>query len=82
METFNMVVFLWRVSLCISILTCVIGCKKKSWVFMLISFFTSLPITYYFFGAENAWKVVSVAPIILFLWSMVYFKTGKQLKNG
>ncbi|MCM3744876.1 hypothetical protein M3193_12055 [Sporosarcina luteola] len=63
-----MIVALWQASLIISVLSFLFGLLTKSKTSLLISFFTSLPIAYYFFGANNALKLValfSVVPLVI-----------------
>ncbi|WP_075981794.1 hypothetical protein [Bacillus massilinigeriensis] len=74
MENFNVIVFLWRVSFFVFIFAFLIGFTKKSWMIMLISFIASLPIAYYFFGAENAWRLVSLIPFLLLCLTIYYWK--------
>ncbi|MEN2766090.1 hypothetical protein [Ornithinibacillus xuwenensis] len=59
MGTFNWIVFLWQISLMISVITLLYGIFKKSWVSLLISFITSIPIAYYLNGAENGWRLLA-----------------------
>ena len=58
---------LWYASFLTSIITLVFGISRRSWLFMLISTITFIPIAYYFFGANNAWKYVGFTPIILLI---------------
>lgn len=76
METFNWTVFLWQVSFVISVVTLLYGLYKKSWISMLVSFITSLPVAYYFLGANNAWKLVAIIPVILLVLTVVLYKKG------
>ncbi|UOQ87188.1 hypothetical protein [Gracilibacillus salinarum] len=62
MNSFTLTVFLWQICLVLSIVMVLFGLFKKSWLFMLISMFTSLPIAYYFSGANNGWKMVAAIP--------------------
>lgn len=59
-----MIVALWQASLIISFLSFFFGLFTKSKTSLFISFFTSLPIAYYFFGANNAFKLVALFPVI------------------
>ncbi len=76
METFNWTVFLWQVSFIISLIALLYGIFKRSWVSMLVSFITSLPVAYYFLGANNAWKLVAIIPVILLVLTVVFYKKG------
>jgi hypothetical protein len=79
MGMFNWIVFLWQISLVISIITFLYGIFKKSWVSLLISFITSIPIAYYFNGAENDWRLVALTPIFLLMLTFVFWKKQKIL---
>jgi hypothetical protein len=76
--TFNWIVFLWQVSLGISIITFLFGLFKRSWVSMLISFVTFLPIAYYFLGAENEWKLVGFIPLLMLILTIVFWRSKKK----
>ena len=69
---------LWQLSLFVSILTLSVGVVKKSWVFLLISTITFIPIAYYFSGANNAWKYVGLTPVILFLLTILFWFISKK----
>jgi ABC-type polysaccharide/polyol phosphate export permease len=78
METFNLIVFIWQISLVVSILTFFYGIFKKSWVSLLISFITFIPIAYYFNGVENSWRLVALIPLLLLLLTFVFWKKQKS----
>ncbi|MGN7386322.1 hypothetical protein [Sporosarcina sp. SAFN-015] len=64
----NLIVALWQASLVISFLSFFFGLFTKSKTSLLISFLTSLPIAYYFLGANNAFKLMalfSVFPLVI-----------------
>lgn len=63
----------WYLSLIASIYTFTIGVVKKSWIFMLISTITFVPIAYYFSGARNAWEYVGLTPFVLLLLTIVFW---------
>lgn len=69
---------LWQLSLFISILALMVGIIKKSWVFLLISTITFIPISYYFSGANNAWKYVGLTPLILLVLTILIWFIGKK----
>ena len=69
---------LWQLSLFVSILTLLVGVVKKSWVFLLISTITFIPIAYYFSGANNAWKYVGLIPAILFVFTILFWFISKK----
>ena len=71
---------LWQLSLFVSTATLLVGIVKKSWIFLLISTITFLPIAYYFSGANNAWKYVGLTPVILlFLTILIWFISKKKM---
>ncbi|RDU34979.1 hypothetical protein DRW41_20395 [Neobacillus piezotolerans] len=63
--TINWIVFLWQLSMAVAILTLFYGLLAKSRISLSVSFVTSLPIAYYFFGANNLLKLVALAPIAI-----------------
>jgi len=66
--------FLWQLSFFIFGVTLIVGIFKKSWVFMLISTITVLPIALYFLlGANNAFKYIGLTPIILFILTILFW---------
>jgi len=71
---------LWYLSLFVSIIALAVGIVKKSWTAFLISSLTFLPIAYYFWGANNAWKMVGLTPILLLLLTF-YMKQKKRIQH-
>jgi len=69
----NTILFLWQLSFFISGVTLIVGIFKKSWVYMLISTITFLPVAYYFWGAVNAFKYIGLIPIILFILAILFW---------
>ena len=69
---------LWQLSLFVSILTLLVGLVKKSWVFLLISTITFIPIAYYLSGANNAWKYVGLTPVILVILTILIWFIRKK----
>lgn len=69
---------LWYLSLFISIVALIVGIVKRWWVPLLISTLTALPITYYFWGANNEWKLVGLTPILLLLLTIFIKKKRIQ----
>ncbi|MCA1033184.1 hypothetical protein LCL90_00960 [Bacillus infantis] len=69
-----MIVVLWQISFLLCVVTLLVGLFKKSWLSMFISFITSLPIAYYFLGAENSWRLVALAPIFSLLLTFVFWR--------
>jgi Ca2+/Na+ antiporter len=82
LDDFNLIIFLWRTSFVISILTFIIGLLHRSWLFMLISTVTFLPVAYYFLGALNAWRLVGYIPILLFSLTVLFWFLKKRNKSG
>ena len=73
--TFSLIVFLWRVSFVIFIISFILGLVLKKWFFMLISFLTVLPIAYYFIGAENYLRILAIiVPIVLLILTVFLYK--------
>ncbi|MCK1998414.1 hypothetical protein MPH47_14515 [Psychrobacillus psychrodurans] len=73
---------LWQLSLFVSILALMLGIVKRSWVYIIISTFTFIPIAYYFSGANNEWKYVGLTPIILLVLTiLIWFISKKKLKS-
>lgn len=72
--------FFWYLSFFIAILSFVFSLSNRSWKLMLLSFVTSLPIAYYFFGALSAWRFVASIPIVLFILAIIFWR--KSLSNN
>lgn len=73
---------LWYFSLIISIVSFLAGIHKKSWLSLFLSTITSLPIAYYFLGAENAWRFVGFIPLFLLILTIITWLNNKPLKEG
>ncbi|MFL0507072.1 hypothetical protein ACH0B5_15130 [Ureibacillus sp. 179-F W5.1 NHS] len=71
-------VLLWQLSLFISMVTLILGIEKKSWILLLISTITFLPIAYYFSGSNNVWKFVGITPIILLILTTLMWFIKKK----
>ncbi|MEK9197228.1 hypothetical protein SFC08_00970 [Lysinibacillus halotolerans] len=71
-------VLLWQLSLFISMVTLILGIEKKSWILLLISTITFLPIAYYFSGSNNVWKFVGITPIILLILTILMWFIKKK----
>lgn len=82
MEETNIILFLWRMSFFISIICLFLGVVKRSWLLMLISTITFLPIAYYFLGAVNYFKLVGFVPIILFSLAILFWFLRNIRKNS
>ena len=77
----NLIVVLWQVSLIISFLLFFFGLFTKSKTSLLMSFFTSLPIAWYFFGTNNAFKLIALFPTIpLILIYLFYHFEGRRVE--
>jgi len=71
---------LWYASFLTSIITLVFGIFRRSWLFMLISSITFIPIAYYFFGANNALKYVGLTPIVFLLVTLFFWFSERKTK--
>ncbi|MFC9540407.1 hypothetical protein ACFTQ7_11060 [Lysinibacillus sp. NPDC056959] len=69
----NTILFLWQLSFFIFGVSLIVGIFKKSWVFMLISTITFLPIALYFLGAVNAFKYIGLTPFVLFILTLLFW---------
>jgi len=69
---------LWYLSLFVSIVAFMVGIAKKSWVILLISTITFIPIAYYFSGANNSWQYVGLTPIMLLVLTLLIWITNKK----
>lgn len=78
MSTFNLVGFLWQVSVVVALIAFLYGLMNRSWVSMLISFTTSLPFAYYLNGAENVWRLVALTPIALLSITIYFWKMRRK----
>lgn len=75
---------IWNLSLFVSLVSLVAGLLKRSWLLLLLSTIASIPIAIYFFGANNTWKFVGIAPVILLgitigIWYLDKKKSTSQL---
>ncbi|MDT0161293.1 MULTISPECIES: hypothetical protein [Bacillus] len=73
-----MIVLLWQISLILCIITLLYGLFGRSQLSLLISFITSIPIAYYFLGAENGWKLVALAPVLILMLAFVLWRNKAQ----
>ena len=73
---------LWQLSMFVSIVTLMVGIVKRSWVFLLISTITFIPIAYYFSGANNAWKYVGLTPFILLVLTILFWFINNNKVNA
>lgn len=78
----NTILFLWQLSFFIFGVTLVVGIYKNSWVFMLISTITFLPIAFYFFlGAKNSFKYIGLTPILLFILAVLFWTLKRKSRQ-
>lgn len=70
--------FLWYLSLLVSIVTLLVGIVRRSWVFLLFSTITFIPIASYFSGVNNTWKYVSLTPLILLILAILIWFIKRQ----
>ncbi|MHA6260111.1 hypothetical protein ACXYMX_09365 [Sporosarcina sp. CAU 1771] len=78
MDEFNIILSLWRLSLLVSVITLAIGIFKKSWMFLLISTITFVPIAYYFSGAVNALRYVGLVPFFLLIMTILFWLFNRK----
>ena len=78
MSTFNLVGFLWQVSVVMALIAFLYGLMNRSSGSMLISFITSLPFAYYLNGAENVWRLVALTPIVLLSITLYFWKMERK----
>ncbi|MGG0655473.1 hypothetical protein [Rummeliibacillus pycnus] len=71
---------LWYTSFLISIIALIFGVFNRSWLLMLISTISFIPIAYYFSGAVNAWKYIGFTTIILLLLAIYFWFLEKKFK--
>lgn len=76
------ILFLWRLSFFISIICLFLGAVKRSWLLLLISTITFLPIAYYFLGAVNYFKLIGFVPVILFSLAILFWFLKGNRKNN
>ena len=69
---------LWYASFLTSIITLAFGISRRSWLFMLISTITFIPIAYYFFGANNALKYIGLTPIMFLLLTVFFWFSERK----
>ena len=73
---------LWQLSPLVSIAASLAVIAKKSWVFLLISTITFIPIAFCFSGAKSPWKYVGMTPVILLaLIISIWFIRMKNAKS-
>jgi nucleoside recognition membrane protein YjiH len=75
---FHMIVMLWQISLILSVSTLLYGLFGRSRLSLLVSFITSIPIAYYFLGAENGWRLVALAPVLILPLAFVLWRNKAQ----
>lgn len=69
---------LWYLSLLVSIIALLVGIVKRSWIFLLVSSITLIPIAYYFSVANNAWKYVGLTPVLLLALTILIWFISKE----
>ncbi|MCH1627115.1 hypothetical protein [Fredinandcohnia quinoae] len=72
-------VFFGYLSVAISFFSFVLGVVKRSWLSMVISAVTSLPIVFYFLGGNNEWlKLIWFLPILLLTFAFIFWWYKKK----
>ena len=69
---------LWYASILVFAVTLILGVIKMSWLLLLVSMITSMPIAFYFLGAVNAWRYVGFTPIILLILTLYIGLSGRK----
>ncbi len=69
---------LWQASMIISFLSFFFGLFTRSKTALLISFVTFLPIGYYFFGANNAFKLIALLAFVPLLIIYLFYRHEKR----
>ncbi|MGG0887117.1 MULTISPECIES: hypothetical protein [Brevibacillus] len=68
----NLIVFLWWMSGILSFGVLFFAIVAQSWVLSLISAVLFLPIAYYFGGAENAYQLIGLFPLLHIVLAVVF----------
>lgn len=71
-----------QLSLFLSLATFCIGVFRMSWIFLLVSAVTSIPIAFYLSGANNAWKYASLSPLMLLFLTIFMWFISKKIKRS
>ncbi|MGE7110494.1 hypothetical protein [Lysinibacillus sp. NPDC047702] len=70
---------LWSVSFVIVIFAFILAVVKLSWIYMFISTIVSILVaSYYFLGANNAWKYIGLIPIFLLMLTVAFWYLEKR----
>lgn len=72
---------LWYASFLISVVTLVFGVVKRSWLLLIVSTITFMPIALYFLGAVNAWRYVGFTPVILLILTLYIRSLGRKTET-
>ncbi|WP_139125127.1 hypothetical protein [Bacillus solimangrovi] len=78
MNTLMIIILLWQMVLGVSVISGVIGILTKSWIYMLISFITSLPVSFIFLGSSSLTIIVKFIPLLLLLLTIVFWKEKRR----
>ncbi|KOY80653.1 hypothetical protein I6G82_09525 [Lysinibacillus macroides] len=70
---------LWSMSFVVAIFALVLAVVKCSWIFMLISTITCIPVAAYFWGANNAWQSIGFIPLFLLMLTMAFWFLEKKV---
>ncbi|NGQ94223.1 hypothetical protein G3578_03420 [Brevibacillus sp. SYP-B805] len=69
----NLIIFLWWMSGILSIGVLFLAIVAQSSALSLISAVLFLPIAYYFIGAENAFQLIGLFPLLQIVLAGVFF---------
>ena len=75
----NPFIVLWWASGIFSVVVFLHALHKRSWVWMLVSALFFLPIAYYFGGAENAFALIGLIPLVHLALAILFF--GKNIRS-
>jgi presenilin-like A22 family membrane protease len=77
------IVFFEYILVAVSFFTFALGLAKRSWVSMIISSVTSLPIVYYFLAYNNEWmKLVWFIPLLLLFLAFTFWWSKRKNNKG
>ncbi|AQQ53123.1 hypothetical protein [Planococcus lenghuensis] len=71
--------FILQLLFFVSVAALVYGIAKKSFLYLLVSTLTSLPIAYLFlYGVNNGWKYIGLLPIVLLALTVIFWRKTKK----
>lgn len=73
---------LWYASILTSMITFAFGISERSWLYMLVSTTTLLPLAYYFLGANSALKYVGFIPLVPLCMTIFFWWYSSKCKTA